>query len=544
MKKTMLLSAAALGAVLAFTPAIATAPAETALSDAVVFVPSTDKQEQERKPGARSSSAAELEIGESMTGRLTRRTDTVTMEGRAGQRVRISLASDRFDTVLRMNGPGGFTAENDDAPGQQTLNSLIETVLPADGTYTLTVSAYNNAGSGTYRISALDMANPAGDSAQRVAFGETVNGMLTASDDRGFDGAYVDYFAFSGNAGQRVTFDLGSNAIDTVLSVYLPNGTEERNDDFRASEGTDSQLSITLPEDGNYTIAATSFSPGEQGAYSLTVREADAGVRTVQPASGNARVFALSVGVADYRRISPLNRTDEDATRVTDALAEAGMLAPESVTLVNAQATRANFQSALNDITQAMGGDDLLLIFFSGHGEKVENMTTERDGSAETIELYDAALFDYELAAMMEGIDARTLLVIDACFAGGFDNVIRAADNRMGIFSSDEDVLSLVAEGEKAGGYISHLFYQAMQGDADMNRDRAIEAGELSEYMRREFYTLVLSDPLETDAEDFRDMQTPGWQNIVVDRGGDGMPHQQVLMNLGSANNRQVARAN
>ena len=536
MTKTMLLSAAALAAILTVTPAAAQFNQSSAAQQTM--------QEQERKPAARSSATGRLVIGEGIDGRLSARNDTLTMEGRAGQRVRISLASDRFDTVLRMTGPGNFSAENDDAPGAQTLNSMIETVLPADGTYTLTVSAYNNSGSGAYRIAALDMANPAGDNARPVAFGETTTGMLTASDDTSFDGAFVDYYAYTGRAGERVTFDLGSDAIDTMLSVYLPNGTEERNDDFRASEGTDSRLSITLPIDGTYTIAASSYSPGEQGGYSLTIREADAGVRTVRPASGNARVFALSVGVADYQRISPLNRTDEDATRVTDALRETGMLAPESVTLVNAQATRANFQSALTDITQAMGDDDLLLIFFSGHGEKVENMTTERDGSAETIELFDAALFDYELAAMMEGIDARTLLVIDACFAGGFDNVIRNADNRMGIFSSDEDVLSLVAEGEKAGGYISHIFRAAMEGSADMNGDRAIEAGELSEYMRREFYRMVLEEPLGTDAEDFRDMQTPGWQNIVVDRGGDGMPHQQVLMNLGSADNRQVARAN
>ena len=220
------------------------------------------------------------------------------------------------------------------------------------------------------------------------------------------------------------------------------------------------------------------------------------------------------------------------------------MLAPHSVTLLNSRATRANFQTALTDLTNAMGEEDLLLIFYSGHGEKVENMTTERDGSAETMELFDAPLFDYELAAMMENVDARTLLVIDACFAGGFDNVIDQRVDRMGIFSSDEDTLSLVASEEKAGGYISHIFRAALEGAADLNSDRDLSAGELSEYMRREFYRTVLETPLQTDAEDFRDMQVPGWQHIVIDRGGDGMPHQQVLMNLGPASGGTLARAN
>ncbi|MBH5321777.1 pre-peptidase C-terminal domain-containing protein [Aurantiacibacter sediminis] len=539
MTKAGYLSAAAMAAVLMLAPAAAqtfSPTADTGLS----------ASKQDRKPDssnrAMRSSGGAIALGEGVSGNLDRGTATYTLEGRAGQRVRIALSSSQFDTVLRMTGPGGFSEENDDAPSGGTLNSEIETVLPADGTYRLVVGAYGNQGSGPFRLAAMDPANPAPGGAAAIAMGQTITGTLRQNDQTSLTGQYVDYYAFTGRAGESVTFDLGAPEVDTVLSVYLPDGRQESNDDYNASESFDSRLSITLPTDGTYHVAASSFSPGETGEYSLTIRPADTSVRTVRPASGNARVFALSVGVADYERISPLNRTDEDATRVTAALRDAGMLAPESVTLVNAQATRENFAEALSSLNAAMGDDDLLLVFFSGHGEKVENMTTERDGSAETIELFDTALFDYELAEMFENIDARTLLVIDACFAGGFDNVVRQRNNRMGIFSSDEDVLSLVATGEKAGGYISHIFRAALEGGADLNGDRAVEAGELSEYMRREFYTMVLEEPLATDAEDFRDTQTPGWQHIIVDRGGDGMPHQQVLMNMGSVTGERVAR--
>ncbi|MDE1467605.1 pre-peptidase C-terminal domain-containing protein [Aurantiacibacter sp. D1-12] len=538
MTKAGYLSAAAMATALVLAPAAAqTFTASKSTEE-------TAQTKQDRKPqrASAASSSSALEVGAALRGSLSGTSNTHTIEGRAGQRLRVSLSSDAFDTILRITGPNGFSAENDDAPGAQTLNSLLDIELPASGTYRITVSAYGNQGSGRYRLAAMDPANPVPGGAPSIAMGQTISGALTPSDETSLTGQYVDYYAFSGRAGQRVTFDLGGGDLDTLLSVYLPDGREEMNDDFNVSESFDSRLSVTLPMDGTYHVAASSFAPGATGDYALTIREADADVRTVRPASGNARVFALSVGVANYERISPLNRTDEDATRVTAALRDSGMLAPESVTLVDAQATRANFASALTDITNAMGDDDLLLIFFSGHGEKVENMTTERDGSAETIELFDAALFDYELAAMMEDVDARTLLVIDACFAGGFDQVVRQRNERMGIFSSDEDVLSLVATGEKAGGYISHIFRAALEGGADLNGDRALEAGELSEYMRREFYRMVLEEPLSTDAEDFRDLQTPGWQHIIVDRGGDGMPHQQVLMNMGSVNGEALAR--
>ncbi|WP_271078693.1 pre-peptidase C-terminal domain-containing protein [Aurantiacibacter sp. MUD61] len=539
MTKAGYLSAAAMAAVLVLAPAAAQTFSPTA--EAALSASKQDRKPDSSNRAMRNSGGA-IALGEGVSGNLDRGTATYTLEGRAGQRVRIALSSSQFDTVLRMTGPGGFSEENDDAPSGGTLNSEIETVLPADGTYRLVVGAYGNQGSGPFRLSAMDPANPAPGGAAAIAMGQTITGTLRQSDQTSLTGQYVDYYAFNGRAGERVTFDLGAPDVDTVLSVYLPDGRQESNDDYNASESFDSRLSITLPTDGTYHVAASSFSPGETGEYYLTIRPADDNVRTVRPASGNARVFALSVGVADYERISPLNRTDEDATRVTAALRDAGMLAPESVTLVNAQATRENFAEALSSLNAAMGDDDLLLVFFSGHGEKVENMTTERDGSAETIELFDAALFDYELAEMFENIDARTLLVIDACFAGGFDNVVRQRNNRMGIFSSDEDVLSLVATGEKAGGYISHIFRAALEGGADLNGDRAVEAGELSEYMRREFYTMVLEEPLATDAEDFRDTQTPGWQHIIVDRGGDGMPHQQVLMNMGSVTGDRVAR--
>ncbi|QZH75765.1 MAG: pre-peptidase C-terminal domain-containing protein [Erythrobacter sp.] len=535
MKKAGFFTAVALGAMVMLAPVAAQdlAVGPSGLAD-------TDASKQ-RKP--RDGGGA-IVLGDGVDGSLSRGTNTYVMQGRAGQRVRISLSSPRFDTVLRISGPNGFSAENDDAPGGATLDSMLEAVLPADGSYELVVSAFNGQGSGEYRLATMDPANPAPGGARPIAFGEAATGMLTPSDPTSFTGQYVDYYAFAGRAGQRVTFDLGSEDIDTLLTVYLPDGRQEMNDDRNGTANTDSLLSITLPTDGTYHVAASSFSPGEAGRYGLTVREAEAGVRTVRPSTGNSRVFALTVGVADYERISPLDRTDEDAERVSAALRSAGVLAPESVTLLNSRATRANFQAALTDLTNAMGEEDLLLIFYSGHGEKVENMTTEHDGSAETMELFDAPLYDYELAAMMENIDARTLLVIDACFAGGFDNVIDQRVDRMGIFSSDEDTLSLVATREKAGGHISHIFRQAIEGGADLDGDREVTAGELSEFMRRQFYRAVLEAPLATDAEDFRDMQVPGWQHIVIDRGGDGMPHQQVLMNLAQPSGGTLARAN
>jgi hypothetical protein len=263
------------------------------------------------------------------------------------------------------------------------------------------------------------------------------------------------------------------------------------------------------------------------------MRTADPSDVSANPSRPNSRVFALNVGVADYERMGTLNMTDQDALKLTQALQATGMMAGESVTLVNAQATRENFAAAIAQIAAAIGPDDLFLLFFSGHGAKNDvGSDMERDGSSETIELFDASVSDFELTRMIEPITARTLLVLDSCFSGGFDDVINSRIGRMGVFSSDSDVTSLVADKFEAGGYISHILQLAVEGQADANHDSAITAGELSEYMRTTFYRIALAEPLESAVYGAGGNSGTGYQHIVVNRGGDGMPYEEVLVNL------------
>jgi tetratricopeptide (TPR) repeat protein len=76
--------------------------------------------------------------------------DTYTFEGKAGDAVTIQLASEDFDTFLKLLGPDGVELEtNDDYGG--TLNSTIVTTLPSAGRYTVVASAFTGAG-GDYNI--------------------------------------------------------------------------------------------------------------------------------------------------------------------------------------------------------------------------------------------------------------------------------------------------------------------------------------------------------------------------------------------------------
>ena len=72
-------------------------------------------------------------------------------------------------------------------------------------------------------------------------------------------------------------------------------------------------------------------------------------------------------------------------------------------------------------------------------------------------------------------------------------------------------------------------------GQADSDGNGAITAGELSEYMRSTFYRIALQDGLQATVYG-RDAQPvgSGYQHILVDRGGDGMAYEQVLLRVGA----------
>src|SRR5207237_6465217 len=131
----------------------------------------------------------------------------------------------------------------------------------------------------------------------------------------------------------------------------------------------------------------------------------------------------------------------------------------------------------------------LFLFFYSGHGNQIDVPVSaaELDGRAETIELYDDAMTDAQLKPLFDSVHGRmSMVVLDSCFSGGFRSLIDRP-NVMGLFSSEEDLTSLVADRFKAGGFLSYFLRGSLGGEADDDGDRIVTAGELSTYVRRRF---------------------------------------------------------
>jgi hypothetical protein len=444
--------------------------------------------------------------------------DTFPLQGVAGQQVEIRLSSDQFDTYVAITGPGGFELFNDDDTENNTRNSRIATALPANGEYTIHVTSYQPGETGAYQL-AIGPATGAPSSAlasgnaQTFAAGQTMNGTLAQGDAQLQSGEFYDIYRFQGAAGERVVIDMRSAQFDPYLILLAPSGAQEDNDDASPTD-RNARIETTLAETGEYRIGATSYQPGEAGEYVVTMQQ---GAAPQVAANASARrVYAVLVGISDYPGSgNDLPLTAEDARKLRDALSRQGVLASESVTLLDGQATHAAVRAAFERVAAAAGPDDLFLFFYSGHGNQVRGRVdaTEPDGKDETIEMVDGAITDNELNAMFQQVRARTaLLVLDSCFSGGFARDVVSRPGVMGLFSSEEDLTSSVAEKFQAGGFLSHFIQTGLSGSADENRDGVITAGELSAYVRREFAREV---DVSSETQDGQQ----NYQFPVVERG-------------------------
>lgn len=105
-----------------------------------------------------------------------------------------------------------------------------------------------------------------------------------------------------------------SGDFDTYLQIGLA-GTEFTalvTDDDGLGEGTDSRLSFTLPEDGDYVLRASPLGTDGEGLYALELID-----RGPQPQPGSVLVGATARGVLSETDATAENNSFYDAYRVT-----------------------------------------------------------------------------------------------------------------------------------------------------------------------------------------------------------------------------------
>jgi len=240
-----------------------------------------------------------------------KRYDAYAFRASAGERVKIDLESDDFDSFLRVgrivNGSFVQMAENDD--GGSSLNARLVFTAPQAGEYLIRVTSYNGSAEGDYRLS-MEQGPPA-PTAAPVTIGEETRGRLNSDSATSDSGAPADLYRFSGRAGQRVAITMKADGFDTYLELFDANHNSLATDDDSAGD-LNARLTHTLAEDGDYLIEARAFSSGE-GPYTLNIEE----IAPPPPPS------AIAFGQTVEGELTNSDATDDDG-RLYDAFVFSG----------------------------------------------------------------------------------------------------------------------------------------------------------------------------------------------------------------------------
>jgi hypothetical protein len=166
-----------------------------------------------------------------------------------------------LDSELDLYNPQGhLVANNDDYHGR---DSYILYLVPEAGDYRIVARSHGSNSTGVYRLN-LAPGN-SGESRQRLEPNRSAGGNVAVGG--------AEAWQFEGRAGQNliITADALDANFDPYLILYGPRGQEIGRDDD-GGEGLNARLTISLPENGLYTIVVSSYD-GSAGRYIVRILE-------------------------------------------------------------------------------------------------------------------------------------------------------------------------------------------------------------------------------------------------------------------------------
>lgn len=208
------------------------------------------------------------------------------------------------------------------------------------------------------------------------------------------------------------------------------------------------------------------------------------------------RVFAVLVGVSEYNTKPQLSFCDDDAYQMGIFLRgpEGGSIPLSRMSvLIDQKATKNAILQAMRKRFALAGPDDLIIFYFSGHGEKNAIVPYDFDGETRTL-LGHATLW----GPIDSSRAGRKLIILDACFSGSAAGIVKnknlekdyhkflIADaeeeaNTALVMSSKGNEISVEIDGIRQGVF-SYFLRKGMEGHADEDEDGIVTMDELFEY--------------------------------------------------------------
>ena len=193
-----------------------------------------------------------------------------------------------------------------------------------------------------------------------------------------------------------------------------------------------------------------------------------------------AKTYVVSVGVKTYKnpKLNTLNLPVNDAQTVKYIYDKNGN--SEVIFLADAYATKQNILAQMKRLYARASENDIILLFFSGHGYQ---------GG---FSVYDGNLSYSSIRNVMASSRSKNKMIFaDACYSGqmrGQKSNSQSNSNElknlnvMLFLSSRSSETSIERRGDSNGIFTTAL-QAALRGNADKNRDRVITAKELFDYV-------------------------------------------------------------
>ncbi|NEO88582.1 MAG: Clp protease [Spirulina sp. SIO3F2] len=209
---------------------------------------------------------------------------------------------------------------------------------------------------------------------------------------------------------------------------------------------------------------------------------------------------ALLIGVSEYQELNPLPSAVRDVAALKVVLAQEAIGGFDHVkTLENPELTQ--LQDAVYELFEQCSKEDLVLLYFSGHGVKDQSLelflTTPqtRKNDRGLIVPHTAVSARYLQNRITTSRCQRTVVILDCCYSGAFAKGMTAKDEgkvnvleQLGgkgraILTSSTAVQSSFQQDERSLSLYTHYLVEGIKtGAADLDGDGQISADELHQY--------------------------------------------------------------
>ena len=221
--------------------------------------------------------------------------------------------------------------------------------------------------------------------------------------------------------------------------------------------------------------------------------------------------YAVIVGVEDYRDLPKVEYAKRDAEMVRRYLVKAlGYREQNIVTILNDRVTKSQLEARLEKWLPkqiAESRDAEVFVYYGGHGAPDPNTNqaflVPYDGDPAFLETTAYPL--KRLYQVLGELPARqVMLVMDSCFSGAGGRSVIARGTRPMLITVEDPLLASqnmvvwsaaagnqisTAFPEKRHGLFTYFFLKGLQGEADANKDGAVDVAELYAYLKPQVET-------------------------------------------------------